>query len=329
MTETKTKPDLLLGGALMPYLEEELGRRFTLWPLHKQPDRPAFLAQEGPRFRAAATSNSSGFPAALIDACPRLELISSFGVGTESLATAHAQARGVTVANTPDVLNDDTANMAITLLLACSRNLVANDRYLRAGRWEAEGDPPLARGLAGKVVGIVGLGRIGLVIARRLEAFGCEIAYHTRSARPETPWRHVPDLLGLAREAVALVVIVPGGPATRHLIDAAVMNALGPEGLLINVARGTVVDEAALVAALVEGRLGGAGLDVYQDEPRVPEALFALENVILQPHQGSATRETRRAMADLVVANLDRFFAGQPLLTPLPGLIAPQADWTG
>jgi hydroxypyruvate reductase 2 len=215
------------------------------------------------------------------------------------------------------VLNDDTANMAITLLLACSRNLVANDRYLRAGGWERGGDPPLGRSISGRVIGIVGLGRIGMVIARRLEAFGCVIAYHIRNPRPDVSWRHAPDLLALAREAAALIVIVPGGPATEHMINAAVMDALGPEGLLINVDRGSVVDETALVAALTESRLGGAGLDVYQDEPRVPFALFGLDQVIRQPHQGSATRETRRAMADLVIGNLDLFFAGEALLTPL------------
>jgi lactate dehydrogenase-like 2-hydroxyacid dehydrogenase len=312
-----SRPDLLQAGPLMPYLVEELARRFTLWPLHEQATRDDFLAREGHRFQAAVTSTFVGFPADLVDACANLRLIASFGVGTDSLAVTHAEARGITVTNTPDVLNDDTANMAIALLLACSRNLVANDRYLRAGEWKRAGDPPLGRGVAGRVIGIVGLGRIGTVIARRLEAFGCVIAYHTRNPRSDVPWRHAPDLLALAQEAAALIVIVPGGPATEHMINAAVMDALGPEGLLINVARGSVVDEPALVTALTEGRLGGAGLDVYQDEPNVPEALFGLDQVILQPHQGSATRETRRAMADLVIGNLDCFFAGEPLLTPL------------
>ncbi|MCB8882071.1 2-hydroxyacid dehydrogenase [Acidisoma cellulosilytica] len=312
-----SRPDLLQAGPLMPYLVEELERRFTLWPLHEQAEPAAFIAREGRRFQAAVTSTFVGFPADLVEACPNLRLIASFGVGTDSLALPYAQSRGITVTNTPDVLNDDTANMAIALLLACSRNLVANDRYLRAGQWPRAGDPPLGRGIAGRIIGIVGLGRIGMVIAQRLEAFGCVIAYHTRNLRADVPWRHAPDLVALAREAAALIVIVPGGPATQHMIDAEVMDALGPEGLLINVARGSVVDEAALVTALTEGRLGGAGLDVYQNEPHVPEAMFGLDQVILQPHQGSATRETRRAMADLVIGNLDRFFAGEALLTPL------------
>lgn len=312
-----SRPDLLQAGPLMPYLTEVLLTRYTLWPLHEQDDKAGFLAREGARFTAAVTSTFVGFPADVVDACTNLALISSFGVGTDSLAVSHAQGRGVAVTNTPDVLNDDTANMAIALLLACSRNLLVNDRHVRTGAWAQAGDPPVGRGIAGRTVGIVGMGRIGQVIARRLEVFGCVLAYHSRAARPDLPWRHEPDLLALARDAAALIVIVPGGPATQHMIDATVIDALGPEGLLINVARGSVVDEVALVAALAEGRLGGAGLDVYQDEPHVPEALFGLDSVILQPHQGSATRETRRAMADLVIGNLDRFFAGEALLTPL------------
>lgn len=315
MTE---RPAVLVPAPLMPYCMEELEKRFAVTLLSAQPDPAAFLASQGGAFRAIATSTFVGCKAELVDALPALEIISSFGVGTDSLAVAHAREKNIIVTNTPDVLNEETANLGIALLLAVTRNLVANDRYVRAGRWVKEGDAKLGRGLAGRQVGIVGMGRIGQVIARKLEVFGCPIAYHTRTAKRDLPWRHVPDLIQLARDSAALIVIVPGGPATAKLIDRQVMEALGPEGVLVNVARGSVVDEAALVDMLATGALGGAGIDVWEDEPNVPEALFGLDNVVLQPHVGSATVETRRAMADLTVANLERHFDGRPPLTPLP-----------
>jgi hydroxypyruvate reductase 2 len=256
--------------------------------------------------------------AAVIDACPKAEIVASIGVGTDSLDVAHARAKGLVVTNTPDVLNDDVANFAVALLLATTRSIPAYDRYVRAGRWTREGDPPLTRGIAGKQIGIVGLGRIGRVIAEKLGVFGCTIAYHARRPRQDAPYRHYPDLKALARDSAALIVITPGGAETTGLISREVMDALGPDGILINVARGSVVDEAALVAALREGTLGGAGLDVFVDEPNVPEELLAMDNVVLQPHQGSATVETRRAMGDLMLANLAAHFAGRPAVTPLP-----------
>lgn len=311
------KPDVLVNGKLPPHVMAELDRSYTLHKIYEAADRSAFLDAAGPCIQAIATSNFYGVGAELIDACPKLELISSIGVGTDSHDVDHARRRGIQVANTPDVLNDDVANLAVALLLAATRRVVAHDRYVREGRWVREGDPPFTHGIAGRQVGIVGLGRIGQVIAEKLKVFGCEIAYFARNRRPDFPYRYFSDLAELARDSVALIVIVPGGPATEKLIDRRVLDALGPEGTLVNVARGSVVDEAALVAALQEGRLGSAALDVFEDEPNVPEALFAMDNVVLQPHQGSATVETRRAMADLMLANLAAHFAGRPLPSPL------------
>ena len=238
-------------------------------------------------------------------------------MGTDSIDVEHARKRGVRVANTPDVLNDDVANLAIMLLLATTRSFVSYDRYVREGRWVREGNPPLTRGIAGRQVGIVGLGRIGRAVAEKLRVFHCEIAYFGRNERKDAPYRYYSDLVALARDSAALIVIVPGGPETRNLIDASVIDALGPEGILVNVARGSVVDEPALVKALEEGRLGGAGLDVFADEPNVPEALFKMDNVVLQPHQGSATIETRRAMGDRMLENLAAHFEGRKLPSAL------------
>jgi lactate dehydrogenase-like 2-hydroxyacid dehydrogenase len=309
------KPDVLVNGSQMPHVMQELEARYTLHKLHEAADQDAFLKEIGQRVRAIATTR--GATAALIDACANLEIISSFGVGTDSIDVAHAKKRGVIVCNTPDVLNDEVANTTIALLLATIRKVVAYDRYVRDGRWVKEGNPPLTRGLAGKTIGIVGMGRIGQTIAEKLKAFHCEIAYFARHRRDEVAFRYVPDLVALAQASFALIVIVPGGPETEKLINRSVIDALGRDGTLINVARGSVVDEPELVAALQEGRLGGAGLDVFADEPNVPAPLLAMDNVVLQPHQGSATVETRRAMGDRVLANLAAHFEGRKLPSPL------------
>jgi hydroxypyruvate reductase 2 len=311
------KPDVLVCGRLMPHVMAGLEERYTLHKPYEASDPQAFLRGVGGRVRAIATSTFFGAPASLIDACPNLELIASFGVGTDSLDLEHARRRGVQVTNTPDVLNDDVANLAIALLLAATRKIVAYDRYVREGRWVREGDPPFARGIAGRQVGIVGMGRIGSAIAEKLKVFHCGMAYFARNRRKDVPYRYYSDLMEMARDSAVLIVIVPGGRATEKLVDRKVMDALGPEGILVNVARGSVVDEPALVAALQEGRLGGAALDVFVDEPNVTEALFAMDNVVLLPHQGSATVETRRAMGDLVLANLAAHFEGRPLPSPL------------
>ena len=266
--------------------------------------------------RAIATDGHLGADARMIDALPQLEVIACYGVGVDAIDLAHAASRSVAVSNTPDVLNDDVANLAIGLLLAVTRRLTVADRYVREGRWLAA-NMDLTQSVVGKRLGILGLGRIGKAIARRAEVLGCTVCYTGRKTQPDQPYPFHDTLIGLARSCDYLVVCCPGGAATQGLVTQEVMTALGPEGVLVNVARGSVVDEAALVTALVEGQLGGAGLDVFADEPRVPAALLTLDRAVLQPHMGSATVETRRAMGDLVVDNLRAHFAGRPLLTPV------------
>jgi lactate dehydrogenase-like 2-hydroxyacid dehydrogenase len=240
-------------------------------------------------------------------------------VGYDGVPVDYCRQRGIMVAHTPDVLTDDVADVATALVLMTARGFVAADRFVRSGQW-LSGAPPLTTCLGGKKAGVLGLGRIGRAIARRLEAMGMSIAYTTRRPQPDVPWRHVPDLRALAAEVDFLIVACPGGPATSKLVDANVLAALGPKGTLVNIARGSIVDEPALVAALQAGTIRGAGLDVFAAEPNVPAALLALDNVVLLPHVGSATRETRQAMADLCRANLDAWFAGKPVPVPIPEL---------
>lgn len=280
-------------------------------------DRYDLRTAPGPGIRAAVTGAAVGIDAATIDALPDLGLIAVCAVGYDRTDVAHAHARGVAVTNTPDVLTDDTADMAVALMHAVFRRVPQYDRYIRAGEWVTKGEPPLARKLTGRRIGILGLGRIGGAIARRCEPFAGEIAYHSRRPVEDAPYRYAADARALAASVDILAIAAAGGPESAGLVDAGVLDALGPDGVLINIARGSVVDEAALITALAEGRLGAAGLDVFAHEPQVPEALLAMDNVVLAPHQGSATVETRRAMADLVVANLEAFFAGEPLRTPL------------
>ena len=266
----------------------------------------------------AALSGGNGADAATMDATPDLKMISLAVVGYDRVDLDHARAKGIAVTNTPDVLTDDVADLAIGLMLAVARRLPAQDRYVRQGLWVKEGPPPLARRASGKRVGVLGLGRIGQAIAERAKPFASEIGYFSRHPRAEgAGYRYFDDPVALAAWADTMIISVAGGVGTAGLVNREVIEALGPEGTLINIARGSVVDEDAMVAALVDGRLGAAGLDVFADEPHVPEALLRLENVVLIPHQGSATRETRNAMADLALANLAAFFEGKPLLTPI------------
>jgi hydroxypyruvate reductase len=267
--------------------------------------------------RGVVTTGARGIAAAEIDALPALGVIAVHGVGYDKVDLPRAKARGIAVANTPDVLTDDVADLTIALMLAAVRRVPLYDRFVRDGRWPAEGSPPLTGKFTGCRVGLIGMGRIGKAIAERLVPFRVEIAYHSRHARTELPWRHEPLAHSLAEWCDMLVLAVPGGAETDNLVDAAMIDALGPRGILVNISRGSIVDEPALVAALVDGRLGGAALDVFVDEPNVPQALLQLDNVVLQPHRGSATVETRAAMTDLVIANLAAFYAGEPLITPV------------
>jgi lactate dehydrogenase-like 2-hydroxyacid dehydrogenase len=279
---------------------------------------PAAFEAAAPRIRAVAAGGDSRVDAGLIARLPALQIISVMGVGYDGIDVEAARARGVVVTHTPNVLNDEVADLAIGLMLAAARQLPAADRYVRSGHWEGRGPMPLARKMSGSRLGIVGMGRIGQAIAHRAQAFGMPIAYTARSAKPGLPYRFVASVEELAAGSDFLVLITPGGEGTRHLVDAKVLRALGPKGILVNVARGSVVDEAALVDALEQGVLGGAALDVFEDEPRVPARLLALPHVVVAPHIGSATHSTRQAMADRASANLQARLAGQPLLTPVP-----------
>jgi hydroxypyruvate reductase len=267
--------------------------------------------------RAAVTNGHSGPPPELIDRMPKLEIIASASVGYDGIPVEYARTKGIPVTNTPDVLNDDVADLAIGLMIMTARRLVASDRYVRAGKWPAGGEYPLTFKASGKRVGVLGMGRIGREIGKRAEAMNNKVAYHTRTPVTDVAWQHYPDLVELAKNSDFLIVIIPSTPQTSKIVSKAVIEALGPDGILVNVARGAVVDEDALVEALTSGKLGGAGLDVFVNEPEVPAVLFGMDNVVLQPHVGSATFETRRAMSQLVVDNLDAHFAGKPLLTEI------------
>jgi lactate dehydrogenase-like 2-hydroxyacid dehydrogenase len=299
---------ILQNGPLVPWLERELEARYDVAALHRQPDAAAFLRAQGSRFVGLATSARFGADRALLDALPGLQVISSFGVGYDVFDLPAARARGIPIGYTPGVLNDCVADTAFGLLIDAARRFSAADRFVRRGDW-LRGAFPLTTRVSGKKLGIVGLGRIGRVIARRAGGFDMEVRYHNRRPVEDVPHAYEPTLAGLAAWCDFLIVISAGGPSTRHLVDAQVLRALGPRGILVNVSRGSVVDEAALVRALQDGTIGGAGLDVYEDEPRVPEALFALDNVVLLPHVASGTEETRRAMGELVLSNLEAFFA--------------------
>jgi lactate dehydrogenase-like 2-hydroxyacid dehydrogenase len=311
---------ILAVSKLSPLWTPQLHAAYTVHDRLHETD-PAAFERLAPQIRAIAASGESKVPADLIARLPALELISVMGVGYDGVDAAAAKARGVTVTHTPDVLNDDVADLALGLMLCASRQLPQADRYVREGLWASRGPMPLARKMSGARLGLVGMGRIGQAIATRALAFGMSVAYTARSARAALPYRYLPDARVLAAESDFLVLITPGGAATRKLVDASVLAALGKgrgEGILVNVARGSVVDEAALIDALERGVIAGAGLDVFENEPQVPERLRALPQVVLVPHIGSATAATRQAMADLAQANLDAHFAGQPLLTPTP-----------
>ena len=308
--------DVLTAARLWPPMMEALRGAFRVHDRTHQED-PAAFAAIAPRIRAIAASGESKVPRELIAQLPALEIVSVFGVGYDGIDVAAARERGIAVTHTPNVLNDEVADLAMALVLAVSRRLIEADRYVRTGAW-AKGPMPLARKVSGARMGIVGLGRIGKAIARRAESFGMSIAYTARTAKADAPYPYFATAEALAREVDFLVVITPGGAATRKLIDAKVLAALGKKGYLVNVARGSVVDEQALVEALRAGTIAGAGLDVFENEPNVPAELLALDNVVLTPHVGSATWQTRQAMADLSFGNLQAHFAGKPLLSPVP-----------
>lgn len=308
---------VLITQPMMPLIQQGIESQFPFVRLNEQADREGFLAKEGARFKGVVTGQAAASNDALFQALPNLKIVSSFGVGYDLVEAKAAKARGIVVTNTPDVLTDEVADLAMGLLISTVRRLPQADQYLRKGLW-LKGAFPLTDTLRGKTMGILGLGRIGKAIATRAEAFGLKIAYHGRSQQADVPYPYYASLVEMAKAVDILMVIAPGGPSTRRIVDRAVMEALGPRGTLINVARGTLVDEPVMVEMLQSGALGAAGLDVFEDEPKVPEALFALENVVLLPHVGSASVHTRNLMGQLVVDNVVAIAEGRAPLTPVP-----------
>jgi lactate dehydrogenase-like 2-hydroxyacid dehydrogenase len=303
--------ELLQIGSFPPEVQAELDAEFCCLSIEDLEREPARAAQ----VRGIVTRSNQVVPSAVVERLPQLGIIATNGVGYDGIPLALAAERGIVVANTPEVLNAAVAELCVGSLLALLRRLPHADRFVREGRW-AGAAFPLATSLAGKRVGIVGMGRIGKEIARRLEPFGVQLAYYGRNDQG-LAWRFEANLLTLAEAADILIVVAPGGRETERMIDARVLAALGPQGILVNVSRGSLVDEDALIEALKEGRLGGAALDVFADEPRVDERLFEFENVLLTPHIGSATRETRAAMAKLMLDNLRAYFSSGKALTPV------------
>ena len=312
------KPDVLLVGAKKPVIVNGLQNAVALHPLADAADQDAFIGKVADRIRAIAVSlTSHKIGAELMQRLPKLELVSTFGVGYDHVDAKWAGAHGITVTNTPEVLNEEVADTALGLLLSTVRELPQAERYVRAGKWPS-GNYPLTNTLRDRTVGIVGMGRIGQAIARRIEAFGVPVVYHSRNPQPGVKYKYYPKLLDMARDADTLLVIVPGGAATRNMINTEVLEALGPRGILINMARGSVVDEPALIAALKNKTILTAGLDVYVNEPEVPAELLAMDHIVLFPHLGSASVHTRKAMDQLVADNILAWAAGKPPLTPVP-----------
>jgi lactate dehydrogenase-like 2-hydroxyacid dehydrogenase len=303
------QPAILLISAVLPELDQQLELRYTVHRLYQHADKNAYLNQHQDSIVAVVTGGALGISTAMMERLPALKIVTINGIGTDAVDLGYAKRRGIHVTTTPDVLTADVADLGIGLAIAALRGLCAGDRYVRDGAW---GSKPLALAnkFSGKRVGIVGLGRVGQAIAKRAAAFDCPIAYVDRREHQDLPYQYVNDLLQLARDSEVLVLAASADDG-KAIINTEVLNALGPKGVLVNIARGKLVDEAALVLALQEGRLGGAGLDVFVDEPKVPQALWSMENVVLQPHRASATEETRREMGQIVLDNLAAYFAGE------------------
>ena len=317
------KVDVFIPSPMMPLIVDGITQYFTVhrgWP---DETLETVLREVGPRIRGLAAGGTRRIDGPMMDLMPNLEIIANFGVGYDRVDAAEAARRGIIITNTPDVLTEEVADLAVGLLIATVRQIPQVERYLRAGKW-LEKDYPLTATLRERTVGILGLGRIGKAIATRLEAFGLGIVYHGRRPQDDVPYRFYPTLLDMAKDVDVLMIVIPGGEETKHLVNAEVLKALGPNGVLINVARGSVVDERALIGALRAKTILTAGLDVFEDEPRVPQELIDMDHVVLLPHVGSASVHTRNAMAQLVVDNLVSWFSGKGPLTPVP-----ETPWTG
>ena len=314
------KPGLLHTGPMMDLIEQGVAPAFEVHRLHQAPDREALLTRIAPSVRAICTGSHTGVrtDAALMARFPNLKIIGNFGVGYDTIDIPVAANRGVVITNTPDVLTEEVADTTLGLLLATLREFYDAEKWLRDGRWPGEGDYRLTASLRDRSVGIAGFGRIGKAIARRIEAFGIPVSYFGRNPQAGVANRYYSDLVTMARDIDTLILVIPGGPATANVVDARVLEALGPRGILINMARGSVVDEAALIAALKARTILRAGLDVFVGEPNINPEFMQLDNVTLLPHVGSASNHTRGAMGQLVVDNLLAFAAGKPPKTPVP-----------
>ena len=316
--------DVLMPFQGMGMIGDLIAERLPLHRLWLEPEPDAWLALWGPRIRAVAMAGPHApVDEAFMRRLPNLEIIASLGVGYDHVDAQAAARRDVIVTNTPGVLDDEVADTALGLTIAAVRRLPQAERYLRSGQWP-KGDFPLTASLRGRTLGILGLGRIGKAIATRARAFGLEVVYHGRKAQDDVAYRYYPSLIAMAKACDILVVAAPGGPGTRHIVDAEVLDALGPDGVLVNISRGSLVDERALIEALRAGRILAAGLDVFENEPHVPDDLIALDNAVLLPHVGSASARTRNAMAECVVANIIAWSEGKPPITPVP-----ETPWRG
>jgi lactate dehydrogenase-like 2-hydroxyacid dehydrogenase len=314
---TAAKPEIILLGPLKPLLVKGLDAACTVHKAAEAKDRDAFFAAHANVGAIACSATTELLPGSFLARFPKLQIVASFGVGYDHMDAKWAGANGVILTNTPEVLTEEVADTALGLLLCTVREFPQAERYLRAGKWVRKNYPLTGATLRNRTVGIVGMGAIGQAIARRLDAFGVPVVYHTRTPRRDVAYRHYPELLDMARDVDTLMVIVPGGAATANMINAEVLDTLGPEGILINMARGSVVDELALIKALKDKRIMAAGLDVFVKEPEVPQELMAMENVVLFPHLGSASVHTRNKMDQLVVDNIAAWAAGKPPLTPV------------
>lgn len=313
------KPEIVVIAPLPPFFAKPLHEHFIVHDLHGAQDRRAFIDEVSPRVRAMVAFGGSQISADQLNNFPHLEMVAVFGVGYDGIPLAACELKKIKVTNTPDVLNDEVTDTTLALTLMTLRQFAETQKFVERGDW-LKGQYPLTRSLWGKTVGIIGLGRIGKAIATRLEAFKTRVVYHGRS-KQDVEYRFYPSLVEMARDVDVLIAITPGGAGTKHLVNAEVLSALGPEGYFINVARGSVCDEQALVAAIENKTIAGAGLDVFEGEPRVPEALFNRPNVVLFPHVASATLETRTAMGNLVIENLRLHFEGKPVKTLVPELV--------
>jgi lactate dehydrogenase-like 2-hydroxyacid dehydrogenase len=314
---TTDKPDVVLIGPLKPVVVKGLDAICTVHKVAEAEDRDAYIAAHSDVRAIACSDTAYKIPGELMARFPRLEIVASFGVGYDHMDVKWAAAHDVVLTNTPDVLTEEVADTALGLLLSTVREFPQAERFLRAGKWLERGYPLTKATLRNRTVGMIGMGAIGQAIARRLDAFGVSVVYHTRRPRREVNYLHCPSLIEMARAVDILMVIVPGGPGTQNMINAEVLDALGPDGILINMARGSVVDEPALIKALQDKRIMAAGLDVFAREPEVPPELIAMDNVVLFPHLGSASVYTREKMDQLVVDNIAAWAVGKPPLTPV------------